>query len=101
MTVLVAKLFFCLFAFETELQDGRIDVYITARASFCAFIFTCMYQQRYRKKKKEKKKKNFLTRHCDKGSKVLPLCFFQLTTPATRSVEEQTLGTVAFNLLIS
>ena len=35
--------------FETKLQDGTFDV-ITERISFCAFIFTCMYQQRYTKR---------------------------------------------------
>ena len=38
-----------LFFFETELQDESFDV-ITESASSSGFVFTCIYQERYRKK---------------------------------------------------
>ena len=35
--------------FLSELQDESLD-FITESASFSVFVFTCIYQQRYRKK---------------------------------------------------
>ena len=63
-TFLSEWVFFFLFFFQTELQDESFDV-ITISFSSSVFVFTCIYQRRYRKK-------TFLSRNYEKRSKVLP-----------------------------
>ena len=96
MTVLVAKLFFVCSSLKLNYKM-EVLMFILPKV----LLFVLLFLPACISKGIRKKKKKILTRNCDKHSKGLPLCFFQLTTPASRSVEEQTLGTVALNLLIS
>ena len=66
MSFIINIIIIIIINFLTELQYGSFDI-IRERASSCVFIFTCIISATVYEK-------TFLSRNCEKCSKVLPLC---------------------------